>query len=251
MKYVQVLAQAAALLLVCLPAAKAAPAPGRHVVLMDFAQPPPSQPPSSRIALPQASKSDAMMADFAAMNGRETTDPLMMAGSWPLDPDSGAANPDDACNARFYQPSALLKPAAEARRRIYYPLVRQVACAEGLPVTLVDALLIQESGYNPVALSPKGAFGLGQLMPATARQLGIDRFSTSGNLRGAARYLRQLITQFGAVHLALAAYNAGPERVKSARGLPAIPETLTYVRRVLVNWSILETRGSHSEVFLP
>ena len=68
MKYVQVLAQAAALLLVCLPAAKAAPAPGRHVVLMDFAQPPPSQPPSSRIALPQASKSDAMMADFAAMN---------------------------------------------------------------------------------------------------------------------------------------------------------------------------------------
>ena len=192
-----------------------------------------------------------MMADFAAMNGRETADPLTMAGSWPLDPDSGAANPDEACNARFYQPSALLKPAAEARRRIYYPLVRQVACAEGLPVTLVDALLIQESGYNPVALSPKGAFGLGQLMPATARQLGIDRFSTSANLRGAAHYLHQLIAQFGAVHLALAAYNAGPERVKSARGLPAIPETLTYVRRVLVNWSILETRGSHSEVSRP
>lgn len=192
-----------------------------------------------------------MMADFAAMGDADATDHLMMAGSWPFFPDGDAANYGEPCNARFYQPSALLKPAAEARRRIYYPLVRQVACAEGLPVTLVDALLIQESGYNPVALSPKGAFGLGQLMPATARQLGIDRFSTSGNLRGAARYLRQLITQFGTVHLALAAYNAGPERVKSARGLPAIPETLTYVRRVLLNWSALEMRGTHFDNTVP
>lgn len=186
-----------------------------------------------------------MMADFAAMEGADAADHLVMAGSSPFFPGDDAANYSDSCNARFYRPSTLLKPAAETRRRIYYPLVQQVACAEGLPVTLVDALLIQESGYNPVAMSPKGAFGLGQLMPTTARQLGIDRFSTSGNLRGAARYLRQLITQFGAVHLALAAYNAGPERVKSAQGLPAIPETLTYVRRVLLNWSVLEGREAH------
>ena len=77
----------------------------------------------------------------------------------------------------------------------------------------MDALVIQESRYNPTAISPKGAFGLGQLMPGTARQLGVDRYSLDGNLRGAARYLSWQLREFGRVDLALAAYNAGPGRV--------------------------------------
>ena len=227
-------------------AAAAAPAPDRHVVLLDFAQAPaPTRPPRR----PPTAMSDAMSADFAAIDQSEIPYRSMSAWSSPPLPDGGPAF--DACAARFYQPSALLKPAAEQRRRFYYPLVRQAACAEGLPVTLIDALLIQESGYNPAALSAKGAFGLGQLMPGTAQALGVDRYDTSANLRGTARYLRQLITQFGAVHLALAAYNAGPGRVRSAGGLPAIPETLNYVRRVLVNWSALEMPSKHGDVALP
>src|SRR3546814_710119 len=81
----------------------------------------------------------------------------------------------------------------------------------------MDAMLIQESRYNPMALSPKGAFGLGQLMPGTAKQLGVDRYSLHGNLRGAARYLSWQLREFGRVDLALAAYNAGPGRSEERR----------------------------------
>src|SRR3546814_2976104 len=95
----------------------------------------------------------------------------------------------------------------------------------------MDAMLIQESRYNPMALSPKGAFGLGQLMPGTAKQLGVDRYSLHGNLRGAARYLSWQLREFGRVDLALAAYNAGPGRVRSVKRVPRITETQNYVAR--------------------
>jgi soluble lytic murein transglycosylase-like protein len=104
----------------------------------------------------------------------------------------------------------------------------------------MDAMLIQESRYNPLALSPKGAFGLGQLMPGTAVQLGVDRYDLRGNLAGAARYLRQHIDEFRQVPLALAAYNAGPGRVRKSRSIPRISETQNYVRQILINWRTLE-----------
>lgn len=146
-----------------------------------------------------------------------------------------------SCTPRRYLPSSILKSGAEQRRRLLYPLVQRAACEAGIPVALMDALLMQESRYNPIATSPKGAFGLGQLMPATAKQLGVDRYDLQENLQGAARYLSWQLREFGRVDLALAAYNAGPGRVRAAKGVPRIAETINYVRIVLANWGAIES----------
>ncbi len=97
---------------------------------------------------------------------------------------------------------------------------------------LFQAMIEAESGYNPTAISPKGAFGLGQLMPATARDLGVDPRNVSQNLDGAARYLLAQIAEFRSVDLALAAYNAGPHRVEQYSGVPPFAETRTYIARI-------------------
>jgi soluble lytic murein transglycosylase-like protein len=110
----------------------------------------------------------------------------------------------------------------------------QAAAAANLSPTLLSALVWQESRWNPSAISPKGAIGLAQLMPATARDLGVDPTDPMANLKGGARYLRQLLDQFGGdVEKALAAYNAGPGRVRSAGGVPAIAETRAYVASIV------------------
>jgi Transglycosylase SLT domain len=118
------------------------------------------------------------------------------------------------CIMPSYRASFAFGRAAEERRRILFPLVHRAACEAGLPVGLFDAMIMQESRYQPAVVSPKGAFGLAQLMPGTALQLGVDRFSLVQNLRGGARYLKQHIDRFGRYDLALAAYNAGPVRVE-------------------------------------
>lgn len=110
----------------------------------------------------------------------------------------------------------------------------QAAAANNISPTLLSALVWQESRWNPQALSPKGAMGLAQLMPATARYLGVNPADPVANLHGGARYLRQLLDQFdGNVEKALAAYNAGPGRVRSAGGIPAIAETQNYVSSIV------------------
>jgi len=97
---------------------------------------------------------------------------------------------------------------------------------------LFQAMIEAESSYNPTAISPKGAFGLGQLMPATARDLGVDPRNVSQNLDGAARYLLAQLAEFRGVDLALAAYNAGPHRVEQYAGVPPFAETWTYIARI-------------------
>jgi len=89
-----------------------------------------------------------------------------------------------------------------------------------------------ESAYNPAALSPVGAIGLGQLMPATARALRVDPHDMAQNLDGSARYLLMMLAEFGDPRLALAAYNAGPEAVTRHGGIPPFPETQGHVARV-------------------
>lgn len=89
-----------------------------------------------------------------------------------------------------------------------------------------------ESAYNPGALSPVGAIGLGQLMPDTARDLGVDPHDFAQNLDGSARYLLMMLEQFGDPALALAAYNAGPHAVTRHGGIPPYPETQGHVARV-------------------
>jgi len=123
------------------------------------------------------------------------------------------------------------------RRATYLPKVDAAEAKYGLPTGLLDALIWTESRYNPMAVSHAGAAGLGQLMPGTARELGVaNRFDAAANLLGAARYLRQQLDRFGLVHLAVAAYNAGPAAVERAGGIPFNGETPRYVRNVLGFW---------------
>lgn len=109
--------------------------------------------------------------------------------------------------------------------------------AAGLSVTewlaLFRANIAVESGFNPEALSPVGAIGLGQLMPDTAATLGVDPYDMEENLRGSARYLLDQLAAFGSADLALAAYNAGPEAVRDYGGIPPYAETEGHVAKVL------------------
>lgn len=97
---------------------------------------------------------------------------------------------------------------------------------------LFRALVEAESSYNPTAVSPKGAYGLGQLMPDTARALGVDPRDPSQNLDGAARYLLAQLATFKDIDLALAAYNAGPHRVAEYSGIPPFAESRDYIVRI-------------------
>ena len=97
---------------------------------------------------------------------------------------------------------------------------------------LFQAMIEAESSYNPKAISPKGAYGLGQLMPETARALGVDPRNISQNLDGAARYLLAQLAKFQSVDLALAAYNAGPHRIVEYSGVPPFAETKAYIARI-------------------
>ena len=99
-----------------------------------------------------------------------------------------------------------------------------------VPTDLFLRLVQQESGWNPRARSPKGATGLAQLMPETARRLGVNINDPHQNLEGGARYLRQMYNRFGNWRLALAAYNAGPDAVTKYKGVPPYKETMNYVR---------------------
>lgn len=126
------------------------------------------------------------------------------------------------------------------RRASYLPHVQAAELRYALPTGLLDALVWTESRYNPVAVSKAGAAGLGQLMPGTARDLGVaNRFDPRANIDGAARYLKQMLDKFGVVHLALAAYNAGPGAVERAQGIPRNRETSGYVRNVLRYWQLV------------
>ena len=123
------------------------------------------------------------------------------------------------------------------KETLYEPLIRQAEVRYRLPPRLLQALVWQESRFNPMAISPAGAAGLAQLMPATARELGVtNRHDPAQNIDGGARYLRQMLDRFGAIHLALAAYNAGPGAVSRAGGIPRNRETPGYVRSVIQRW---------------
>jgi soluble lytic murein transglycosylase-like protein len=113
--------------------------------------------------------------------------------------------------------------------------IRRVAARHGVDPLLVHAVVRAESGYDPKAVSSRGAAGLMQLMPDTARRYGVtDPFDPSGNLDAGVRYLRDLLRAFGGnVGLALAAYNAGEQSVlRAGRRVPDYRETAQYVRRV-------------------
>jgi soluble lytic murein transglycosylase-like protein len=145
--------------------------------------------------------------------------------------------PLPSAQPRKAQTRSARRPEPSFRRAIYLPHVYAAEAQYQLPPGLLDALIWTESRYNPFAVSGAGAAGLGQLMPKTAQELGVaNRFDPRANLLAAARYLRQLLDKFGVVHLAVAAYNAGPRAVERAGGIPFNGETPGYVRNVLEFW---------------
>ncbi|WP_132951750.1 lytic transglycosylase domain-containing protein [Rhodovulum bhavnagarense] len=115
----------------------------------------------------------------------------------------------------------------------YLGLARAAARRHAIPEDIFLRLVQQESGWNAQAVSHKGAIGLAQLMPGTARNLGVDPEDPRQNLEGGARYLRQQYDRFGSWRLALAAYNAGPEAVERHKGIPPYAETRDYVVKIL------------------
>ena len=151
-------------------------------------------------------------------------------------------------NVNAYRHAGSISPAVDRRlaqhavipgyrEAIYLPLIQEAEFRHGLPPRLLQALVWTESRFNPLAVSPAGAAGLAQLMPATARELGVtNRHDPRQNIDGGARYLRQMLDRFGSVRLALAAYNAGPGAVTKAGGIPRNRETPGYVRSVLDRW---------------
>jgi soluble lytic murein transglycosylase-like protein len=116
---------------------------------------------------------------------------------------------------------------------VYQDMARAAARKHQIPEDLFLRLVRHESGFRPTAKSSKGAIGLAQLMPGTARVLGVNPHDPGQNLDGGARYLKQQYRRFGDWRLALAAYNAGPQAVEKYRGIPPYAETQNYVKSIL------------------
>ena len=129
-------------------------------------------------------------------------------------------------------------PRLAALLRVHGAAIQRAADRAGVSPPLLAALVAVESGGDARAVSPKGAQGLGQLMPATAARFGVaDPFDPEQNLRGAATYLDALLRRYGDdALLALAAYNAGEGAVAAHRGTPPYAETRAYVPKVLAHW---------------
>ncbi len=112
--------------------------------------------------------------------------------------------------------------------------IQDSSTRHAVSATLVEAVAWRESRFNQTAISPKGAMGVMQLMPATARQLGVDASDTRANIEGGVAYLSQMLQLFeGDIPRALAAYNAGPGAVQRYGGVPPYAETRAYVRAIL------------------
>jgi soluble lytic murein transglycosylase len=138
-----------------------------------------------------------------------------------------------------YKGGGYLDPYTSQQYDNYINMASQL---HGLPPNLVKAVIKVESNFNARAVSPKGAQGLMQLMPGTARLMNVDDpFDPWENISGGVRYLRGLIDRFeGKVVYALAGYNAGPEHVERYNGIPPFEETQTYVRRVIQYYQLLK-----------
>jgi soluble lytic murein transglycosylase-like protein len=149
----------------------------------------------------------------------------------------------------YVAPPAAAAPAAAAEAFDLDAAVRALAEEYRLPEELVHSVISAESAYDPAAVSVKGAIGLMQLMPETARELAVDPRDPGENVQGGVSYLKQLLERYAGSRdqlvLALAAYNAGPGAVDRYRGLPPYAETHEFVRRVIERFLMLaDTRAA-------
>jgi soluble lytic murein transglycosylase-like protein len=169
------------------------------------------------LVAPAAGRADVIQAGaggFAWVAGGPAEAPAM-AAAVPADP-------------------SVTQPTDEAGPAPWRGHVAALARKYDISPSLLEAVVWQESRWRPLATSPAGAHGLAQLMPGTAREMGVDIRNPAANLEGGARYLRLQLDAFhGDVEKALAAYNAGRRRVETAGGVPRIPETQAYVAAIM------------------
>jgi soluble lytic murein transglycosylase-like protein len=142
------------------------------------------------------------------------------------------------------RPSSLQNSGASSLGVPYSDLFTATANRYGLDPALLAGVAKVESGYNARAVSPAGAQGLMQLMPGTARGLGVDPLDPRQAIDGAARLLKRNLNEFGSVPLALAAYNAGGGAVHRYGGIPPFAETRAYVPKVQAAMAALQSGGS-------
>ncbi|MFQ5692008.1 MAG: lytic transglycosylase domain-containing protein [Nitrospinota bacterium] len=141
---------------------------------------------------------------------------------------------EDVANER------ILSPEEEIRE-----IARRTALRYGVDPALIQSMISVESSFDSSALSPKGAMGVMQLMPDTAQEMGVhDPYDVHQNIDGGVRYLKKLLRRYrGNIRLALAAYNAGPNKIRRHRGIPPYRETRKYVRKVISRYRKTKKRA--------
>jgi soluble lytic murein transglycosylase-like protein len=168
----------------------------------------------------------------------ETPADTAPAAPAPVAPAPVAPAAEVTASAPAPEPEAALPAVPELTPR---QLAEAAALKYALPAAFVSSVMRAESNFNPAALSPKGAIGLMQLMPGTARDLGVDPNKPAENAEAGARYLHDLLAKYedrpDQVQLALAAYNAGTAAVDKYHGVPPYRETREYIIRVLKDWN--------------
>jgi soluble lytic murein transglycosylase-like protein len=129
----------------------------------------------------------------------------------------------------------LAAASAADLRRLYNPIVKRASEKHRIDQELIHVVIRAESNYDAFAISSDGAMGLMQLMPATARQYGVNNvFDPAQNIEGGVRYLKDLVRLYnGQTRLVLAAYNAGQEAVRKYKGIPPYPETKNYIAGIM------------------
>lgn len=179
----------------------------------------PMQAFAEGLTISSSSRASVFRSQTAVLDSRAAS---QYANSVRLQPPS-VNTPSNAGNARY----------VGRYNGPYLQMARDAARRHGVPEDLFLRLVQQESNWNAGARSHKGALGLAQLMPATARRLGVNPHDPYQNLDGGARYLRRQYEKFRTWRLALAAYNAGPQAVERHGGVPPYRETRNYVRIIL------------------
>lgn len=180
-----------------------------------------------------------MASQFDNLLALQSGTPGAMPGGLPAGLDPNGFAPFDPMTSGASLSGVIGQPGSQVVANSKFTNEIAAAAAQhGVDVGLLTALVEQESRFNPQAVSPVGAQGLTQLMPATARSLGVTNpMDPVQNLNGGAKYLAQMMREFdGNPRLALAAYNAGPGAVRRHGGIPPYRETQNYVSRIMSRW---------------